>query len=297
MNTKNFSGFGRRGGYRTAVVRTEEEIQAAARRYQAGHSLAAAGKPIGVSKFWLADAFKSRGIALRHGSQAHRRYTLNDHAFDDAASNPEAAYWAGVLLADGCVVRNAPGQARIHLSLAGQDADHVEAFRQFVGAGNPVSIRQNRCGREGAVCQPIVRVSFSSIVMASALARYGIGPRKSLTAEVSGGLEASLDFWRGVTDGDGSLGQLVRGQRTYPTFDVCGSLPSMRQFVSFAADRISRFRSNPVFNGKNNWRVRACGETARLIISLLYGPSPGFAPVLARKGAIARRLLDGHAQE
>jgi hypothetical protein len=68
--------------------------------------------------------------------------------------------------------------------------------------------------------------------MANALAKYGFVPRKCFNAEIKDGIENDRHVWRGVIDGDGSLGIHVRKDsgRRVPYINITGGKTVCLQF-------------------------------------------------------------------
>src|SRR5581483_11715459 len=134
-------------------------------------------------------------------------------------------------MADGCVSGTSDGeQYRVTLALAEEDAAHVVKYAKFLDRRSPLEIIHQEI--PGINSQRRIGLTVSSKHLTAALKQYGVGPRKSLTAEVSGGLEGSIDFWRGMVDGDGCL-TWAGPQLKYPVLSLCGSRRCCEQFREF----------------------------------------------------------------
>lgn len=292
------SAYGHRGGYRPAVHLCEADVQRAIQAYQGGASLPKAGALVGVSKFFLREIFKQRGVARRTPSQAHRVYALDEHAFDDAANDEQAAYFVGLLFSDGCVKRTGEKQATITLSLSGDDGRHVAAFRSFLKSDSPLGQcrhginqldRLLPSGNKPIHLLPFTRLRVSSCILADALARYGVVPRKSRTATASGGMETNPHFWRGVLDGDGTYYVLTHKHdgRRYPYVELVGSFQAMTQFSAYVKALTGR-ASKPSFKSEFCWRVAV---SSRHAVRLILEMHRGCTVALPRKKAIADAML------
>jgi hypothetical protein len=120
----------------------------------------------------------------------HRKYLVNDGAFDEIESQ-EQAYWLGFLLADGCIIGN-----RLLLELSIVDIGHIEKFLQFLESNYPIFITAKGCAKIEVVSNRITQN----------LIRYGCVERKSLILQypiVHTHLEHH--FIRGYFDGDGCI--------------------------------------------------------------------------------------------
>ncbi len=194
-----------------------------------------------------------------------RKYSLNEAAFDDPESNEEAAYWIGFLMADGCVsaARKGKGQAEIILALSACDEDHIEKFKRFIGASQKTTHGQVLRGN------PWARISVSSDRLARQLAKFGVVPRKSLTAKCVG-LERDRHFWRGAVDGDGCLGwQKQKRGDPLPFLELVGSHDLVSQFSDFAK-KFSLKTNSSVRKNRNIWRFVVAGRHALPITQELY---------------------------
>lgn len=158
---------------------------------------------------------------MPRGSPRNKHH-LNTSAFAEPLS-PEARYWIGFLLADGCIC-NRKGYSVIKLGLGFKDAEHVKKFARFVGVLE-TSIFEfdsvNNFGRNHGVL-----LAFSGKELIPQLAKYGIVPRKTKTASVPQTLAQDPDFWRRLVDGDGS----VRKDRGYAYVQLDGTLAIVEGF-------------------------------------------------------------------
>lgn len=119
----------------------------------------------------------------------------------------EDAYFLGLMMADGCVVDNLPGNAapRIELGLASRDVATVAWVASYLGIRkeSKVSVRVKSDGTR----EEFTKCSVSDRGLADRLARYGVVPRKSM-GEVYHSFEnprVHAAFLRGELDGDGCV--------------------------------------------------------------------------------------------
>jgi len=245
--------------------------------YKAGSSGPVIARQYDTSKETIYNVLRAEGVDRRRPSEASRRYQLDVHAFDTIT--PESAYWVGVLMADGCV-RYQPN-ATLQYGAAAVDRGHVEAFRDFLKSTHPFRCRPPRptsgFGGSSDYCEIVV----PSAVLVAAVARYGVLPRKSLTAKIVG-LEDSVDFWRGAIDGDGYLGE-------YPEVRVglVGSQALVQQFEHYVYRNIAGVRATTRRKG-TIFGFSVNSTLAVRLLSLLYAGTPA----LARKRDHARSILD-----
>lgn len=277
--------FGGEGQGRKRRPVTEDEKTAMCLAYEKSGSCVQVGRAFDRPASTVCYVLRERGVRVRGFAEWHRgRYPLREGAFDNAENDPVAAYWIGMLMADGSVASRGDGTFNVALALTEEDRGHVEAFRAFLGATGH-TITTDRSGVKNG-SQPSARFAVCSDRLVTALARYGVIHDKTYrTCAV--GLEASPDFWRGCVDGDGCLGLHSNTYSRTPVLQISGSRVLMGQFSEFVRSVISGVLAN-VIRTPPLWRVKVTGKKGLLLIAALYSRA---GPALARKAEIARRLL------
>ncbi len=241
------------------AARTEELSE----RYRNGESSGQIAAAIGVTDTAVLSRLKT--VARREPGWAARAFAVRHDAFSDPLSSA-AAYWAGFLMADGCVYDT----GRVTLALQERDRGHVEAWLNFLGSSNkPLQSQPVSASRT----HPAVRGQVSSRRIVDDLVRHGVVPRKTLAGvPASDVLVASPDFWRGMIDGDGTVG-LARGKYG-PVLSLCGSPVIMAQFAGFLSVALDDFRRPSVLERKDSGVIRVVqmsGVRARRVVDLLWG--------------------------
>lgn len=179
--------------------------------YSEGLSISLVGERLGINKSTVSKWVKHHGGQIRDAKVARRIYTHNEEAF--SRSSPEASYWLGFLLADGCVLQPTRGSLRLVVALADRDEYHLEQLRSFLGYTAPLT-RDTRKGQ--------VRIVLPSDAICNALIQKGCHPNKSLTLTFpDNGYFHSCHFIRGFFDGDGGI---YYNEKVYcqPTFSIVG---------------------------------------------------------------------------
>jgi hypothetical protein len=228
----------------------------------------------------------------KRSPQSHPKYRiLHEDAF--ATVTEESAYWVGFLMADGSVSpphNNAPnGAPHLSLSIAEIDAAHMEKFRAFLGCENPVYRRPP--GRRSK--QWTLTLHLSSFRIVTDLAAFGIHPRKTYGASVVG-LEGNRHFWRGIVDGDGSLGLYRRSDGRHhgmrPSLGIVGPPALIEQFRAFVSTIIPGCGYRPRHHALSPYVhvLDLKDRTAKEVVHVLYGNS---TVSLDRKAGMAERIL------
>ena len=78
----------------------------------------------------------SHRATIRHSPG--RQNTLDETAFD--VVTPESAYWVGFLMATGSITRAGTRSPAIAVTTADEDRAHLERFRSFVKAMEPITV-------------------------------------------------------------------------------------------------------------------------------------------------------------
>ena len=198
------------------------------------------------------------------------KHHLNLEAFAEPLS-PEARYWIGFLLADGCIY-NKRGLATIVLSLKAADAGHIRKFARFVGACEESVLEYdyiNNLGRDH-----LAILQFTGKELVPQLAKYGVVPRKTKTASVPPSLAHDQDFWRGLVDGDGSVGKT----KGYNQIQFSGTLALVEGFRD-VCQAITGFRPGCTPNS-SIFQSALCSPKADKLLHWLYYPG---AVALERK--------------
>ena len=254
---------------RTVAKLAEPQRAEAVRLYSEGMSLTEVANTFGFTEPGMRGLLLRRGVALRRTI-----HTLRHDAFD--ALMPEACYWLGFLFADGCVAYRPGHLPQISVGLAARDRDHLSSLRSFLGSSSSISAPS----LTHRSCQFSVRSQQLAERLVS-LGRYQ-GP-------VDERLTESRDFWRGVVDGDGSLGIYRRGNSrtsTFSQFRLVGSQRLLDPFVGFLHNH--GIRGLTVRPHKTIYTVGTTCKPAERIVALLYA---GAIIALPRKAEVARRIL------
>jgi hypothetical protein len=256
--------------------------QASVDAYAAGESMQAIASRLGVDQTAVAYHLKKAAVETRSLSDAHRLYPIDESAFD--GDSREANYWRGFIMADGCISDREGGSPCLIVALAAVDGDHLHKLRAFLKAGHPVttSTTQTTYGTGQTS-----RLSVVSGRLCDALARCGISPRKSMTAEVIG-LESDADFWRGAVDGDGFLSWVRKKNKPgCPLVGLVGSLRMVEQFADFVRHLSPSCRAH-VRPMHSIYHFRTAGRHALAVARALYANAP---VALDRKVILAQEVL------
>lgn len=216
-----------------------------------------------------------------------RQYPFKEDYFHDI-DTPEKAYWLGFLAADGGIN---PKNNTVQVNLAGRDIEHLRLFHRALDRNAPIYEVTSNYGT------PVARLSIGSKQMVADLTRHGVGGAKSFTITPweTDARHLIAPYWRGVFDGDGSIGKTAPHRRTgrlwYWRVSLSGSLPMARGFQSFVVEHGGTQGS--IGPHAQIWKVAWGGiNPPRIVANALYADST--YPALARKLALAREISQEH---
>ena len=266
----------------------EEAAAAIIERYQGGYAFSTIGRKFGISGTVIKELLQANGVEIRTKRRRNLQNARPGWEDSFARPTPGALYWAGFLMADGSIIET-KGEATIACRLATKDRKHVEALAAFVGRGEPRYVRAYR-KEHGA----LVDWRVMSDRIADDLARWGVVPRKGRLdhAAPKGDALDSVDFWRGVIDGDGSLTWSGKS----PQIRLTGRRGICEAFVAFVEKQVDlhlpkRGRLKVYdYNENGACRVVINAVNAGRLAELLYGTAPN-GLYLDRKRERAMKMI------
>lgn len=213
-----------------------------------------------------------------------RKYPFNEHYFQRISSSAQA-YWLGFITADGGISAKTPVLA---LNLAARDDEQIVAFQQALGRKCPLRYARSNYGTK------VVRFAVSSELLIIDLKRCGVGPRKSLVQRAwDGPRELMRHYWRGVFDGDGSLGLTTKAnpntwRRHYWVASLTGSRAVIAAFRSYVV--AAGGTRGCLHQHGRAWKLTWGGiRPACFVARLLYRGKPKEA--LSRKLKLAQKMI------
>lgn len=232
--------------------------------------------PLGLSSFKLAKIFRvtkkaildtliRHSIKRRTNAEAHTKLSHNKKAFINAEKIPEAAYWIGWLITDGCIYKNV-------INLGTTDKNIIISFREFLKAEHKIDTRPQSI-RAGYLCNEFHRLAINSDELCKQLALYGVVPNKTLTAKVKK-LHNNRCFWAGAVLGDGWVTYADTAKKI-PRVGICSASDVfLTQFLEYAKSILPETKIKIATNGKNTKRVQFNSTEAVVLLKHLFCDLP-----------------------
>jgi transposase-like protein len=255
-------------------VITDDQKARIVELYASGESTLKIGLLLQLSPTTVNKWLHRFGVTLREPRETSTRCQVRHDAFDVITS--DAAYWIGFLFADGSV-RSDGQSGMVSVRVSERDRDQLAKFRTFLGSTHKIGTAP--AGNFGGYrSKPSVRLCIPSVRLSQQLLSLGRyeGPISDLLIQ-------SRDFWRGVVDGDGSLGILATG---YAYFELVGSRRLLEACLSFLRSNELGARMTIRAN-KTIFQIATAGFIAEKIVAFLYENA---AVALDRKAATAAKI-------
>jgi Mor family transcriptional regulator len=182
-------------------------------RYKNGESLAEIANSHGCNPTCVGDVVSRAGVIRNHGktrSLIHKRKYVDTDTYFDKIDNEGAAYYLGLILADGCIHSNKIGQQQASLVQQIGDRYIIDNLANILGRKTHY-MKERMINGTHYISSAAIRLTVTSDHLVNVLKGYGFTERKSTDnheATVFKHIPNELmrHFIRGIIDGDGSIG-------------------------------------------------------------------------------------------
>lgn len=257
-------------------------------RYEQGWAINTLAREFHAHRDTIKNLLRHNNIALRTRRFRNLQNARPDWEEAFSKPTPAALYWAGFLMADGSIVQR-KGEPTVICRIGVKDSYHIQALCVFAGRGKPLLMKVR--GQA-----PLVGWEVISQRMADDLARWGIVPRKGRHDDTApnGAACMSIDFWRGMIDGDGSIGW----SGASPQIKLTGRRGISEAFIKFIEASIplhhhganKKLRIHKYAEGGGT-KMILNGQNAVSLCELLYAEVPA-GLYLLRKREAAIEIVD-----
>jgi len=174
-------------------------------------------------------------------------YTYYNESFFEKIDSHEKAYMLGLIMTDGYIIKDYEG---FGIQLTEEDGYILEKIRDLVGGTNPIT--HINCSNKRKILRntkDMCRLHVFSKKIAEDLKKLGVVRRKTKVLRYNGCVpkEYMSSFFRGLLDGDGSIGF---NARNYPWLYIFSS--SSYGFVLDVRDLIQS-KTSIRNHGNNHW--------------------------------------------
>lgn len=181
-------------------------------------------------------------------------------------------YWIGYFRADGCLSERSYGISAI---FAQKHKEPVEAFRKYIGAENEVIFTERESNFGSNPMHKITSTKPGRLLKE-------LGTKTDLRPDIYD----QAAFWRGLLDGDGSIGLVKNRGLLYPSIVWSGRLEDMERCSKWVAKTLNR-KAPKVGAARSIFRVGLVGTPAFNLIKILYENQYSALPYKAEAAAKA----------
>lgn len=166
-------------------------------------------------------------------------------------------YWIGYLRADGSMSRKPGGKIVVFCQ---KHREPVDCYAGFIGAKREVTFYTQETRHGTGEMYRIASANYSARL-------DEIGVKTDLDPR----LYMSRHFWRGLLDGDGTLGMFINGGRPYPAISWCGFKADMEALSVWVADTLQTTRPKVSSTScEYLYRVGLGGRKAKYLAQIMY---------------------------
>ena len=230
--------------------------------YENGMGTVKIAKTLDRHRMGIQHYLKRYGVPLRKTSPWKNTY--NTKFFSEY--NPQSCYWAGFILADGCLRSD---RATLTIKLANKDTRHLEKFAQAINFAGTI-----KRDRPNGVSQCSVININGEWLHSQLQEEFEIYPQKTYTTKLTRKVPRKYlhHFIRGIVDGDGGISRAGLS----PGLHIAGTISLLKSLSWLFYDLGVRLQSNndvpPIENRNKNdiSQLNYYCTNAKLILDWLY---------------------------
>lgn len=234
-----------------------------------------------ISNWLRKGGHKTDSKKLRNQKNVTKKYVMNEDLFEKI-DNQFKAYWLGFLYADGYV---SEFKNDIELALAEIDKEHIEKFKSFLEASNPIKKKEKKVKDKIYVSY---RIIVTSSKMKKDLIEKGCFSNKSKILLFPNEKQVPKKFLnhfiRGYFDGDGSVTHANKGKQI--SAEILGTKDFISDLIKWTGlnQSIHSFNHSPTtyrvqfFNKKADFFFKKIYKNAEVILDRKYKKYVNFAP-------------------
>lgn len=234
---------------------TDKQIEKIISLYTEGYPSITIAKEFSCSGWKILEILRANKVKIK-GISFYRK--IHNKIVLPKTNTKEFKYWIGFILADGCVSQADKYSKVFSMGLCKIDFLHLKKLISYLDTD--YAIHENRFCYNIAIRDN----DFCELLM-----QYNVIPRKSLITKVPIKLKNSIDFWRGMVDGDGCL--TVR--QGYPSLALVGTKNICTNFKVFLKQHDSTIKNVKIRPKANIFEIRIGGKRAVTLARILYKDS------------------------
>lgn len=200
----------------------------------------------------IAKVIRKAGLTIQCGNTRLAEQGVVQDYFEKDSEG--AAYFYGFLLADGCI----SDRGKVTIALESGDSYILQKLIDELKLNSKVSFTMRKD------CTKYCQTGFTVKSISDSLLKLGMEPRKSTKEIAPDRFINNRHFWRGLVDGDGSIGKDV--SKIY----LCGSETICNQFLEYCKSINPSINTKVVLMKGSLYRTTITGVKAATILNELY---------------------------
>ncbi len=190
---------------------------------------------------------------------------MNNHFIE--LTNPQHAYMFGFIQADGNMSEDTRNRGKLRIEIKSEDECILEKFAKLIPCNSSITkrIRNTNFSNDfHASCLTINDLSFRSELLSLGIP-YG---KKSNTIKAPTAEYSKVDYFRGLIDGDGSLGITSNG---FPFISLITTSNDIEKaYNDFIFEVTGQRKENSRNKRDNAYNIMLNKEDAQKMVSVLY---------------------------
>jgi hypothetical protein len=249
--------------------RTAQVEERAKDLYNDGHSGAKIARQLGYKRKESIYQILEENDVKRKES---KRYTYYDEFFFEHIDSHEKAYILGLIMTDGNIIKNYQG---FEIQLTKEDKYILEKISDIIGASKSHKVQNIDCSGKRRIegfsnAKDMARVTVHNAKIAMDLKELGVVRNKTKIMRYNGGVPSEFlsSFFRGLVDGDGSVGFDNRG---WPFLCIASaSKLFLEDMLSLCPIKHTSLTKSKMSSGGYIWTFRFIGGRKQILSSIKW---------------------------
>jgi len=180
---------------------------------------------------------------------------------------PKIAYMIGFIMSDGNLYKQSGNKGKMSIEIQKQDAHILKEMASLVDCN--YSIRERTRNTNFKENYTTTSLKICDLGFRNELIRVGVPEGKKFDiCDIPKVYYSEIDFWRGIIDGDGSLG--ITSQNIPFISLITNSENLANSYIKFLEKYIGKKKTSTRNNRDKNFNIMITKEDAQFLVKILY---------------------------